>query len=264
MARIAYRPRLTEEKRTANPPAKRKVKRSLKQAGAVTPASASAPSRTSPLLPQLLKNASGLYCCGPHSWGEPKSGMCYIRLMGKLWRMENIDSNLLHEWDTVSRRIEAIDARLWQGAGILLIISIGGMSLVGGNLPKTPLDLTIVIATALTSLFILGIWWFIFHRWMYLQGVYSYRAREIEEKLGLRFNRYARLLEYWDASDESLGRKELMEEDPEAHRRLQQFQQKQARKRFVHCTIRRCLSFLTVGLGVAWVLFVFLLWTACC
>ena len=106
------------------------------------------------------------------------------------------DDKWLREWEAIMRRIESIDARLWQGAGILLVLAIGGMSLLGWNPPNSLADLVVVFVTGLLSISILVVWWFIFHRWIYLQGLYVYRAREIEQLFDLRFNTYAYILEY--------------------------------------------------------------------
>ena len=82
-------------------------------------------------------------------------------------------------------------------------------------------DFILVVVVGLVSFVILFVWWFIFHRWIYLQGVYSYRAREIEEKLNLWFNRYARLIEHWESEEaESLGKSELREKDHAAYDKL--------------------------------------------
>jgi hypothetical protein len=170
--------------------------------------------------------------------------------------LREVTSNWLHEWEAISKRIESIDARLWQGAGILWVISIGGISILGWNPPKTIGDFTIVVIAGLVSLAILFVWWYIFHRWIYLQGVYSYRAREIEEKLDLWLNRYARLIEHWESEEaESLGKSELREKDRAAYDKLQRFNDEQAKKRFVHFTIRNALRALTIILAIGWLLF---------
>ncbi len=166
--------------------------------------------------------------------------------------------NLLHEWESIMRRIESIDARLWQGAGIILVVSIGGISLIGGILSKTMMELVIVIVIGLVSLAILTIWWFIFHRWIYLQGVYSYRAREIEEILDLRFNTYARLTEYWGTEEVTGLGSRLHQKDPEAYSALQKFILKQKKECFVHRTIRTSLKCLTFVLASAWIIYMIL------
>jgi len=159
----------------------------------------------------------------------------------------------LHEWEGIMRRIESIDARLWQGAGILLVISIGGISLIGWNPPKTMADFIFVVVAGLVSLAILVTWWFMFHRWIYLQAIYSYRAREIEDKLDLRFNRYARLLAHWESLQTlDLGKDELKKKDPDAYGRLEDFWKKQKKET---TTIQAALEWLTYVLGSAWVIF---------
>jgi hypothetical protein len=167
------------------------------------------------------------------------------------------NKNLLREWEAIMRRIESIDARLWQGAGILLVISIGGISLLGWNTPQTLADFVIVVIASLVSLAILFVWWFIFHRWIYLQGLYSYRAREIEDSLDLRFNIYARLLEHW-ASPSIIGsdKNKLKVRDGKAYDRLEDFWKKQREKHFVHKTIRTALRWLTFVLAGSWFIFI--------
>jgi len=165
-------------------------------------------------------------------------------------------SNWLHEWEAISRRIESIDARLWQGAGILLVISIGGISLLGWSPPKAMADFIFVVVTGMVSLAVLFTWWYIFHRWIYLQSIYSYRAREIEERLNLWFNRYARLMEHWESEEaENLGKRELREKDRAAYNRLQYLWENQKKTPFVHVTIRSALRSLTIILAIAWLMF---------
>ena len=131
-----------------------------------------------------------------------------------------------------------------------------GISILGWNPPKTMGDFILVVVSGLVSLAILFVWWCIFHRWIYLQGIYSYRAREIEEKLNLWFNRYARLIEHWESEEaESLGKSELREKDRAAYDKLQQFRDKQVKKHFVHFTIRNALRALTIILAIGWLLF---------
>lgn len=172
-----------------------------------------------------------------------------------------VNERWLREWEAIMRRIESIDARLWQGAGILLVLSIGGISLLGWNTPKTLADFIFALIAGLVSIAILVVWWFIFHRWIYLQGLYSYRAREIEQRLDLRFNTYARLLEYWGSSakpDISISKKQLKEKAPDDYSRLESFWGQQKKVRFAHFTIRTMLRWLTFILVIAWLLFVIL------
>jgi len=172
-----------------------------------------------------------------------------------------VDDTWLREWEAIMRRIESIDARLWQGAGILLVISIGGISLLGWNPPRTLADFIFALVAGLVSIAILVAWWFIFHRWIYLQGLCSYRAREIEQYLDLRFNTYAHLLEYWESStmrNISISKKRLKEKAPDDYSQLESFWDKQKKVRFVHTTIRTMMGQLTIILGIAWILFLIL------
>lgn len=173
-----------------------------------------------------------------------------------------VDDKWLREWEALMRRIESIDARLWQGAGILLILSIGGISLLGWNPPSSLADFVFALVTGLLSVAILAVWWFIFHRWIYIQGLCSYRAREIEQRFDLRFNIYAHLLEYWESSkrlkDISTIKKRLNGKDPEAYSQLEIFWNQQEKRHYVHTRIRTLLCWLTGILIIAWVLFVIL------
>lgn len=171
--------------------------------------------------------------------------------------MQEMNSNLIHEWEVISRRTESIDARIWQGAGILLIMSIGGISLLRWDLPNTITDLVLIIAVGIASVAILSVWWYIFHRWIHLQSIYNYRAREIEKELNIRFNIYARLMQHWeDPEAEIAGKSELKGKDPEGYERLQIFWAKQKKKRFAHTTIRSSLRWLTIILATIWILFI--------
>ena len=166
-------------------------------------------------------------------------------------------SNWLHEWEAISRRIESIDARLWQGAGILLVISIGGISLLGWSPPETKADFLFAFGTSLFSILVLITWWFIFHRWIHLQRIYSHRAREIEDEIDLRLNRYARLLEHWESETMIAPDKgKLKEKDPAAYDRLQKFWENQRKRRFGHVTIQWALRSLTAILIFTWIAFI--------
>jgi ABC-type uncharacterized transport system fused permease/ATPase subunit len=115
--------------------------------------------------------------------------------------MEEAQRNtiLQSEWATMNQRIDNIDARIWQGAGILLVLSIGGFSFINWNLPLSlmgvlsviiisivsfggfsfinwnlPLSLMgvlSVIIISIVSLVILYIWLHVFHRWIYIQAI---------------------------------------------------------------------------------------------
>ena len=173
----------------------------------------------------------------------------------------SVDDKWLREWEAIMKRIESINASLWQGAGIILILSIGAISLLGWDAPSSLADLVAVVIAGVVSMAILVVWWFIFHRWIYLQGLYNYRAREIEQYLDLRFNTYARLLEYWQSStmsDISISKERLKEKDPRAYSQLEHFWDTQKKRRFVHATIRTMLRWLTIILVISWLLFVIL------
>jgi hypothetical protein len=168
-----------------------------------------------------------------------------------------VDEKWLREWEAIMNRIESIDARLWQGAGILLLLSVGGISLLGWDPPISRADLIFAVGSGVFSLLVLAVWWFIFHRWIHLQRIYSYRAREIEAELELRLNRYARLFEYWEAETAvGLDKKEFKEKDPVAYDRFERFWESQHKRRFSHLTIQWSLRLLTLILVVAWVAFV--------
>ena len=165
--------------------------------------------------------------------------------------------NLLHEWEAINRRIESIDARLWQGAGILLVISIGGISIIGWSPPKSLAGFISIGIIGLASLAVLSVWWYIFHRWIHLQRIYSHRAREIEASLDLWFNRYARLIEYWETPEaEILGKGDLRENDSAAYNRLEQFWEHHKKTGFVHVKILIGLRLLTIVLGITWILLI--------
>ena len=134
--------------------------------------------------------------------------------------------------------------------------SLGGISLLGWDAPVSKADFVFAVGAAVFSLFVLAVWWFIFHRWIHLQRIYSYRAREIEDELDLRLNRYARLFEYWEAKAAvDLGKKEFKEKEPAAYDRLERFWESQHKKRFSHLTIQWLLRLLTLILVAAWVAF---------
>ena len=75
---------------------------------------------------------------------------------------------LLNEWTSISKRIDSIDARIWQGAGILLIISIGGFSLISWNPSDTWFDLSVVALAAIISIAVLIVWLHVFNRWIFI------------------------------------------------------------------------------------------------
>lgn len=155
------------------------------------------------------------------------------------------------------RRIEAIDARLWQGAGILLLLSIGGISLLGWEAPVSKTDFIFSVCSGVFSLAVLTVWWFIFHRWIHLQRIYSYRAREIEDELDLRFNRYMRFFHYWE-SEEQVGsdKKKFKDEFPDAYDRFERFWKSNHKRRFSRLTMQWAHRSLTIILAVAWIVFI--------
>ncbi|GEM_PF-1532965 len=168
-----------------------------------------------------------------------------------------VDEKWLREWEAIMNRIESIDARLWQGAGIILILSVGGISLLGWSPPISRADLVFAVVSGVFSILVLIVWWLIFHRWIYFQGIFSYRAREIEDELGLRLNRYARLFESREAKKMvDLYKQEFKEKNPDAYNRFKKFWESQHKKRFSHFTIRWSLRLLTIILGTAWVVFI--------
>ena len=65
------------------------------------------------------------------------------------------DEKWLREWEAIMRRIESIDARLWQGAGILIIVSIGGISLLGWDPIVTKGDFVFALGVGLFSILVL-------------------------------------------------------------------------------------------------------------
>lgn len=163
----------------------------------------------------------------------------------------------LREWEAYMRRIEAIDARIWQGAGILLILSVAGISLLSWEVPVSKANFIFALGSGVFSLLVLGVWWFIFHRWIHLQRIYSHRAREIEDELDLRFNKYARFFEYWEAEKiVGLSKKEFKEKEPAAYEHFKRFWERNRKRRFSHLTIQWSLRLLTIFLAVAWIAFV--------
>jgi len=167
---------------------------------------------------------------------------------------------LLREWDAIMRRIESIDARLWQGAGILLVLSIGGISILRWTPPDTREDVILGCVVGGFSIAVLIVWWFIFHRWIRLQRVHTHRAMEIEDKLDLRFNVYGCLFQNWGENTEEIDelKDKLKERDPSAYDRLGARYKDLHKTRSAQVTIERSLEVLTVILGLAWLAFVVL------
>jgi hypothetical protein len=167
-----------------------------------------------------------------------------------------LDEKWLHEWEAIMSRIESIDARLWQGAGIILVLSVGGISLLGWNPPISRADFIFVVGIGVFSLLVLIVWWFIFHRWIHFQRIFSHRAREIEVELDLRLNRYTRFFEYWEDRKIALDKKEFKKKIPDAYNRFRKFWESEHRRRINYRTIEWSLQALTFILGTAWVAFV--------
>ena len=168
---------------------------------------------------------------------------------------ESRKSFLLSEWVTISQRMEHIDARIWQGAGILLVISIGGFSFFGWNPPKTLFDFIAGIVVAIISIIILLIWRKIYTRWIYFQSTFGHRAREIEQILDLRMNFYTRSIEYWETRpDTKAYLNDLREHDREAFNRLEDLYKKQSKNKVGRTKIRTSLGWLTWLLICLWVI----------
>jgi hypothetical protein len=168
-----------------------------------------------------------------------------------------LDEKWLHEWEAIMKRIESIDARLWQGAGIILVLSVGGISLLGWNPPISRADFIFVVGIGVFSLLVLAVWWLIFHRWIYFQGIFNYRAREIEAKLGLWTNKYVRLFQYWEAKKAiDLDKQAFKKKHPASYDHFEKFWESQHKRRFIHITILWSLRLLTIILGIAWLAFI--------
>lgn len=113
------------------------------------------------------------------------------------------------------------------------------------------------MGAGLFSILVLAVWWYIFHRWINLQRTYSYRAREIEDELDLRLNRYARILEYWESDTATdVGKLELKERDPPSYDRLQTFWKEQRKRHFGNLSIQWGLRLLTVIIALVWLTFI--------
>lgn len=168
---------------------------------------------------------------------------------------ESRKSFLLSEWVTISQRIEHIDARIWQGAGILLIISIGGFSFFGWNPPETLFDIIAGIVIAIISIIVLLIWRKVYNRWIYFQGTFGHRAREIEQILDLRMNMYAHSIEYWQTRpDTKAYLNDLREKDGEAFNGLKNFYDGQSKNKVGRTKIQTSLTWLTWLLICLWVI----------
>ncbi len=181
---------------------------------------------------------------------------------------ESRRSLLLSEWVAISQRIEHIDARIWQGAGILLIISIGGFSFFGWNPPKTVFDIIARIVVAIFSIIVLLIWRKVYNRWIYFQDIFGYRAREIEKILDLRMNLYAYSIEYWETEpDTKVYLDDLREKDGEAFNGLKNIYDR-SKNRAGRTKIHTALTWLTwltwllIGLWIS-VIIIFLLVLIC-
>lgn len=164
----------------------------------------------------------------------------------------------LCEWNAIMRRIESIDARLWQGAGILLVLSIGGISVFRWTPPDTREEVILGYVVGLFSVAVLIVWWFIFHRWIRLQRVYTHRAMEIEDKLDLRFNMYGSLFQHWNANTKEINelKGKLKERDTSAYDRLGARYEDLQRTRSARMKIETALELLTAILVLAWLTFI--------
>lgn len=173
--------------------------------------------------------------------------------------MENPSDNSLNvialqEWLAIMERISSLDTILWQGAGVLLVLSFGGVSLIGASESESEI---FTIFLAVSSILILIIWWFIFHRWLYLQSLYSFRAREIESKLGLFHNVYARYVEYHKYEPRSNFVVNFEKDYPSQAQELREFYNDHLLKRkFSRVTIRRSLECLTYLLVFTWIVLI--------
>jgi 4-amino-4-deoxy-L-arabinose transferase-like glycosyltransferase len=126
----------------------------------------------------------------------------------------------LAEYDVIMRRIEQIDARIWQGAGIFLVLSLGGLSFVIATNVQSLERLLSAISVGFLSIVVALTWIGIYNRWLNLQRVYSDRARELEDLLDVWFNRYAYFVEYWTDSKIEQHKAKLEAEKPVAYKRI--------------------------------------------
>ncbi|MFC1953997.1 hypothetical protein ACFLU7_00365 [Chloroflexota bacterium] len=162
---------------------------------------------------------------------------------------------LLQEWIVANNRIDNIDARIWQGAGILLVVSIGGFSIVKWYPPQSIIDYLTLIAVSAISIFILAVWFRIYQRWMYMQDIYGYRIREIENELGLRLNLIARIMEYWESREENkLYIANLKAQDKESYLKLAKYYEDlTTKKKYGRIPLYKTLNILTWFLVSIWI-----------
>lgn len=108
---------------------------------------------------------------------------------------EQTQDILLKEYELAQTAFHELEKNTWQTAGIFVVLSIGGVSLLLTRNQHDWTNFFIVTGIGLISILILWLWYGgIYYRWWALQGVFIYRMREIETEIGMWKERYIHYL----------------------------------------------------------------------
>lgn len=151
---------------------------------------------------------------------------------------------LLKEYGFCIGDANHLEQYIWTAAGLLITASVAGLSVISGSLPATAnlYDYSIRILVSILSLAFVWIWRMTAQRWHAIQEVMYYRAREIENDIGIYKNRYVTNL-YRAISNKEYDR------DPKIESLVTAF-----KNRHKSHSVRRTVKWISNILSIVWIL----------
>lgn len=110
-------------------------------------------------------------------------------------RDEQTEDILLKEYELALDSFCDLERNVWQTAGIFVVLSVGGISLLVTLKDHSWPNLAIVAGTGLISILVLWLWRGVILRWWGLEDVFLYRMEEIESEVGMWMRRYVHYLD---------------------------------------------------------------------
>ena len=106
-------------------------------------------------------------------------------------------AELLKEYELCQANARGLDAQIWQTAGVLGFLAIGGLGAVAGQSLSVPVVIIIGLLVSTMS----HLWLRMARRWWSVQHAFFMRMRHIEATLGLYQVRYVGFLDNIDGLD---------------------------------------------------------------
>jgi len=110
-------------------------------------------------------------------------------------RDEQTEDILLKEYELAQNAFCDLERNVWQTAGIFVVLSIGGISLLLTLRDHNWPNFAIVVGIGLVSILVLWLWRGVIFRWWGLEDVLLYRMGEIESEVGMWMRQYIHYLD---------------------------------------------------------------------